>query len=85
LRLEIRDILFELSLTIRSTAFQTAVALAVYEAGNNKSKPILQEKHLKQVVRMSKAFKEYIKSTRDLDEAEMARELKIRDNYLSRN
>ncbi|KAL2219587.1 P-loop containing nucleoside triphosphate hydrolase protein [Thermoascus aurantiacus ATCC 26904] len=66
-------------------AFQTAVALAVYEAGNNKSKPILQEKHLKQVVRMSKAFKEYIKSTRDLDEAEMARELKIRDNYLSRN
>lgn len=47
-------------------AFQTVVALAVYDATKNGGGkvPRITEKHLVQVVNMSAAFKTYIKSAR---------------------
>jgi hypothetical protein len=46
-----------------STGFQTAVALAIFDAkksGRDNVKPVVTRDHLKQVVRMSTAFKEYM-------------------------
>lgn len=43
-------------------AFQTAVTLALDEAGVG-SIPVVKESHLRQVVKMSQSFKDYIKST----------------------
>jgi hypothetical protein len=58
------------------TAFQTAVALAVFDAkkmGREDEKPQVTEQHLKQVVKMSTAFKKYMKSTnQDLSDADIA-------------
>lgn len=56
-------------------AFQTAVALAQYEARKAKrDNVILEVEHLKRVVRMSKQFKDYITSThRNQDETKRAR------------
>jgi hypothetical protein len=54
-------------------AFQTAVALALYDASGDKETPVIRESHLQQVVSMSRAFKEYLKHTHDdMDESEMA-------------
>ncbi|KAK7193192.1 ATPase family AAA domain-containing protein 3B 4 [Paraphaeosphaeria sporulosa] len=63
-------------------AFQTAVALAVNdskeanERGNKNSKPVIpeiKEKHLAQVVKLSTAFKKYMKAARhNKDESENA-------------
>lgn len=49
------------------SAFQTAVALAVFDAksSNSGSPPKVAERHLKQVVSMSSAFREYMKATHD--------------------
>lgn len=55
-------------------AFQTAVALAQYQARKQgKVQVVLQADHLKRVVKMSKLFKDYINSThKDQDEAKRA-------------
>jgi hypothetical protein len=48
-------------------AFQTAVDLAIYDA-KGKEIPVVKESHLRKVVHMSRAFKEYMKATHeDLD------------------
>jgi SpoVK/Ycf46/Vps4 family AAA+-type ATPase len=55
-------------------AFQTAVALAQYEARKaGKTEVMLEVEHLRRVVKMSKLFKEYITSThKNQDEAKRA-------------
>jgi hypothetical protein len=55
-------------------AFQTAVALAQYQARKEeKEQVVLQADHLKRVVKMSKLFKDYIDSThKNQDEAKRA-------------
>jgi hypothetical protein len=55
-------------------AFQTAVALAQYQARKEgKVQVVLQADHLKKVVKMSKLFKDYINSThKNQDEAKRA-------------
>jgi len=45
-------------------AFQTAVDLALYDAKGNDI-PVVKESHLKKVVNMSLAFKEYMKATHE--------------------
>lgn len=49
------------------SAFQTAVALAVYDAKHRNKGPVpkVMESHLKQVVSMSSAFRKYITATHD--------------------
>ncbi|RDW84884.1 hypothetical protein BP6252_02474 [Coleophoma cylindrospora] len=56
-------------------AFQTAVALAQYEARkHNKDKVVLEVEHLKRVVKMSQKFKGYLASThKNQDEHKRAR------------
>ncbi|KAF2729989.1 hypothetical protein EJ04DRAFT_446105 [Polyplosphaeria fusca] len=69
-------------------AFQTAVALAVFDAklsnerdANAKAIPELRDTHLKQVVSMSSAFKDYMKSTHeDIDDADLAYKHGIRND-----
>lgn len=56
-------------------AFQTAVALALFDAKNSGSgdPPELTESHIKQVVSMSSAFQKYINATHDgMDNSSMA-------------
>ncbi|KAL1966651.1 hypothetical protein VTN77DRAFT_4062 [Rasamsonia byssochlamydoides] len=55
------------------------------KAGENKTPPKLTERHLSQVVRMSQAFKDYIKSTKQTDESQLARQMKIRDDSFGKN
>jgi hypothetical protein len=56
------------------------VALALYDA-KGKDTPIVQESHIRQVVSMSRAFKDYIRSTHDdMDESEMAYRSGLRDD-----
>jgi len=56
-------------------AFQTAVALAEYEANKEGQEVVtLKEKHLRSVVRMSRSFKDYLFSThKNQDMAKRAR------------
>jgi hypothetical protein len=57
------------------TAFQTAVALAVFDAKHNKSSdpPEVTENHLKQVVSMSSAFRMYMAATHSgMDDSTLA-------------
>ncbi|KAJ2995711.1 hypothetical protein NUW58_g1198 [Xylaria curta] len=70
-------------------AFQTAVALAIFEANTAKEKgvadeksiPEVKESHLTQVVSMSTAFKKYITATHQgMDDVDMAFKLGIRDD-----
>ena len=72
-------------------AFQTAVALAVFDANMAKEKgvsdedfiPEVKERHLGQVVRMSAAFKEYITATHEgIEDADYAYKLGIRHDKL---
>lgn len=72
-------------------AFQTAVALAVFDsriarekgASEEDSIPEIKEKHLAQVVNMSAAFKEYITATHEgIDDADRAYRLGIRHDRL---
>lgn len=54
-------------------AFQTAVALAEYEATKDKEgKIVLTDKHLKSVVEMSRDFKEYLDELHLGDEGKRA-------------
>ena len=68
-------------MTYKITAFQTAVALALFDsrtarergASEEASIPEVTEAHLSQVVRMSAAFKRYIKATHEgIDDADHA-------------
>jgi hypothetical protein len=54
-------------------AFQTAVALAEYEAQKDEEgKIVLTDQHLKSVVEVSKDFKDYLNSLHRGDEAKRA-------------
>lgn len=66
----------------RSIAFQTAVALAEYEANKDGAEFVtLKDRHLKSVVKMSKSFKEYLRSThKNLDSSRRARINEWRDD-----
>lgn len=58
-----------------SAAFQTAVALAVNDSKKSKDKavPMMTEEHLQQVVKMSSAFRRYMKAThKGMDESQIA-------------
>ncbi|RYC65182.1 hypothetical protein CHU98_g1061 [Xylaria longipes] len=75
-------------------AFQTAVALATFEANTAKQKgisderriPEVKESHLTQVVNMSAAFKDYIIATHEgLDDVDMAYKLGIRHDTTKTN
>ncbi|KAF2111085.1 hypothetical protein BDV96DRAFT_500065 [Lophiotrema nucula] len=68
-------------------AFQTAVALAVFdsniagEKSNGTVVPEVKEAHLQQVVSMSSAFKDYMKSTHeDVDDSDLAFRRGIRND-----
>ncbi|KAI1774260.1 hypothetical protein F4818DRAFT_452329 [Hypoxylon cercidicola] len=70
-------------------AFQSAVALAIYDSKVARDKgaseedaiPEVKEKHLKQIADMSTAFKSYMVSTHDgVKDADMAYKLGIRDD-----
>lgn len=61
------------SLLRRDIAFQTAVALAEYEATKDEEgKILLTDKHLKSVVEMSRDFKEYLNELHKGDEGKRA-------------
>jgi hypothetical protein len=67
-----------------SSAFQTAVALAKKEASDsNKTKVILEAKHLEAVVKLSRSFKAYIDEVHHhLDESDRAKRNEARaDNF----
>jgi hypothetical protein len=69
-------------------AFQTAVALAVYDANfkHRGAVPRLTEDHLEQVVAMSTAFKDYIKGTHQgMTESERAAFYGLRNDSPSDN
>ena len=68
------NLAFIYSELIRVAAFQTAVALAIFDSRRAKETkgaddedtiPEIKEKHLSQVVRMSAAFKKYITATHE--------------------
>ncbi|KAI1174267.1 hypothetical protein F4777DRAFT_554436 [Nemania sp. FL0916] len=74
-------------------AFQTAVALAVFDSKAARAKgardedsiPEIKEKHLSQVVSMSAAFKEYITATHEgIDDADMAYKIGIRQDRMKK-
>ncbi|PMD37984.1 hypothetical protein L207DRAFT_555435 [Hyaloscypha variabilis F] len=61
-------------------AFQTAVTLALDEAAPDVV-PVVKESHLRQVVKMSQSFKDYIKSTHgNMDDADMAYQSGLRND-----
>lgn len=73
-------------------AFNTIVALAEFDAekrrraGRAAAQITLERSHLMQVVTMSKEFKEYMKSTRGMDESGLARAKRLRnDEAMGRN
>lgn len=63
-----------------SSAFHTAVALAVYDSKHRNQGPIpkVTENHLKQVVSMSSAFRNYIKAAHN-DEDHSARAFRLQN------
>ncbi|TVY82365.1 ATPase family AAA domain-containing protein 3B [Lachnellula suecica] len=63
-------------------AFQTAVTLALDETKQG-SVPVVKESHLRQVVKMSKSFKDYIRSTHgNMDDADMAYDSGLRNDTI---
>lgn len=65
------------------SAFQTAVALAVYDANHGQKGPIpeVTEEHLQQVVAMSAAFKRYVVAAHSKkDHSRIAFEDGVRDD-----
>jgi hypothetical protein len=67
--------LFPLQMTVSLTvtAFQTAVALAEFEAvKDQEGKIVLTDKHLRAVVEMSRDFKEYLHDLHKGDEEKRA-------------
>ncbi|KAF2135438.1 uncharacterized protein K452DRAFT_239383 [Aplosporella prunicola CBS 121167] len=62
-------------------AFQTAVALASYEAKqNNEEVPTITEDHVSQVVEMSATFKQYIKSALQANDSDIAYRERLRND-----
>lgn len=65
-------------------AFQTAVTLAVYDSkktGDQNSVPKITQQHFEQVVKMSGAFKKYIKGTHEgVEDKDRAYKLGNRDD-----
>ncbi|KAL8795190.1 MAG: hypothetical protein Q9195_002345 [Heterodermia aff. obscurata] len=63
-------------------AFSTAVALAEFEnERDDKRRVIFHARHLEQVVKMSKAFQDYLKSTHGMSLEEQARRYRTRNDY----
>ena len=63
-------------------AFSTAVALAEFENDrDDKQRVIFHAKHLEQVVKMSRAFQDYLKSTHGMSQAEQARRYRTRNDF----
>ena len=63
-------------------AFSTAVALAEFENDrDDKKRVIFHARHLEQVVKMSRAFQDYLKSTHGMSQAEQARRYRIRNDF----
>ena len=71
-------------LLLTTTAFQTAVALAIFDSKSAREKgiseedsvPEVTESHLAQIVGMSGAFKKYIKATHEgYEDADLAYKL----------
>ena len=61
------------------TAFQTAVALADFDNDKDEDgKVILHQRHIQQIVTMSKEFKDYLKDLHRGDEAKRADRQRIR-------
>jgi hypothetical protein len=73
--------------TDKPAAFQTAVALAVFDAkktGKGDVKPKITEAHLEQVVKMSTAFKKYMRSAHEnMSEEDLAYRYGDRDDHHS--
>ena len=71
-----------LTIGARCTAFTTAVGLAEFEnERDEKQRIVFHARHLQKVVKMSKAFKDYLSSTHGMDQAEQARAYRIRNDY----
>jgi len=73
--------LYTFEVNLKMAAFQTAVALAVFDSNTAKARescdediiPEVKERHLSQVVSMSAAFKKYITSTHEgIDDSDLA-------------
>ena len=69
-------------------AFQTAVALAVYDSKHNKTSefavPEVKEDHLRQVVMMSSAFRKYIEATHEgMNDSDRAQKFGDREDKVS--
>lgn len=65
-----------------NSAFNTAVGLA--EFGNErdaKQRVVFHARHLEQVVKMSRAFQDYLSSTSGMSQAEQARHSKTRNDF----
>ena len=63
-------------------AFSTAVAFVEYENERDpKGKVVFHARHLEQVVKMSRAFQDYLKSTHGMSQEEQARRSRIRNDY----
>ena len=78
--LEHVTILFEYT-DLDWTAFQTAVALASFEAKQNEENvPTVTEDHFSQVVEMSTSFKEYMRSALQDNDADLAFRNRLRND-----
>ncbi|CAD6593811.1 MAG: hypothetical protein ASARMPREDX12_007682 [Alectoria sarmentosa] len=63
-------------------AFNTAVGLAEYENERDaKQRVVFHARHLEQVVKMSRAFRDYLNSTHGMSQAEQARTYRTRNDY----
>lgn len=63
-------------------AFNTAVGLAEYEnERDGKQRVVFHARHLEQVVKMSRAFQDYLSSTHGMSQAEQARTYRTRNDY----
>ena len=62
-------------------AFSTAVALAEFEnERDDKMRVIFHARHLEQVVKMSRAFQDYLKSTHGMSQSQQARQYRLRND-----
>ena len=63
-------------------AFNTAVGLAEYEnERDGKQRVVFHARHLEQVVKMSRAFQDYLSSTHGMNQADQARAFRTRNDY----
>lgn len=72
----------QLLIRTSQTAFSTAVALAEYENDcDPKGKILFHVRYLEQVVKMPKAFQDYLKSTHGMNLEEQARRSRVRNDF----